>query len=164
MGRYGREDAGRAIEILKRPCSCHSRSRTDLAESYRWRPMPTIAGHDVPPNASADRRDRSVFHRSAPLAAEGRRRLVERCQTRRIAHVAAGIDISHACASKWVTRFRHRHLPADRLSDTSTNLPMWISRRLGRIPDNDGDLSEACGPEPANSQRVTSPRLGVDGQ
>ncbi|MGH8882170.1 MAG: helix-turn-helix domain-containing protein, partial [Stackebrandtia sp.] len=37
---------------------------------------------------------------------EGRRRLVERCRTRPIAHVAAEMGISRACASKWVNRYR----------------------------------------------------------
>ncbi|MFA7431727.1 MAG: IS481 family transposase [Rhodospirillaceae bacterium] len=36
----------------------------------------------------------------------GRRRLVKRCQTRPIAHVAAEMGISRACASKWVARYR----------------------------------------------------------
>ncbi|GAB1333331.1 hypothetical protein ACE1SV_76700 [Streptomyces sennicomposti] len=39
---------------------------------------------------------------------EGRRRLVDRCRTRPIAHVAAEMGISRACASKWVNRYR-RH-------------------------------------------------------
>ena len=47
-------------------------------------------------------------HRNAPLSFEGRRRLVERCQHRPIAHVAAEMGISRACASKWVNRWR-RH-------------------------------------------------------
>ena len=45
-------------------------------------------------------------HRNAPLSLEGRRRLVQRCQTRPIAHVAAEMGISRACASKWVNRHR----------------------------------------------------------
>jgi transposase len=48
-----------------------------------------------------------VSHRNAPLSVEGRRRLVERCRTRPIAHVAAEMGISRACASKWVNRYRH---------------------------------------------------------
>ena len=44
--------------------------------------------------------------RNAPLSLEGRRRLVQRCQTRPIAHVAAQMGISRACASKWVNRWR----------------------------------------------------------
>jgi transposase len=49
-----------------------------------------------------------VSHRNARLSVEGRRRLIERCQHRPIAHVAAEIGISRACASKWVNRWR-RH-------------------------------------------------------
>lgn len=47
-----------------------------------------------------------MSHRNAPLSVEGRRRLVQRCQTRPIAHVAAEMGISRACASKWVNRWR----------------------------------------------------------
>lgn len=46
------------------------------------------------------------LHRNAPLSYEGRLRLVERCRTRPIAHVAAEMGISRACASKWVNRYR----------------------------------------------------------
>ncbi|MER6559241.1 leucine zipper domain-containing protein [Streptomyces sp. NPDC001027] len=49
-----------------------------------------------------------MSHRNAPLSPEGRRRLIDRCQNRPIAHVAAETGISRACASKWVNRFR-RH-------------------------------------------------------
>ena len=37
------------------------------------------------------------------MSVEGRRRLVERCQTRPIAQVAAEMGISRACASKSVS-------------------------------------------------------------
>lgn len=47
-----------------------------------------------------------MSHRNAPLSFEGRRRLVERCRSRPIAHVAAEMGISRACASKWVNRWR----------------------------------------------------------
>jgi transposase InsO family protein len=47
-----------------------------------------------------------MLHRNAPLSVEGRRRLVQRCQTRPIAHVAAEMGISRQCASKWVNRHR----------------------------------------------------------
>lgn len=47
-----------------------------------------------------------MTHANAPLSAEGRRRLVERCKTRPIAHVAAEMGISRTCASKWVNRYR----------------------------------------------------------
>ncbi|MEV6325554.1 IS481 family transposase [Nocardia sp. NPDC051787] len=46
------------------------------------------------------------MHANAPLSVEGRRRLVERCRARPIAHVAAEMGISRQCASKWVNRFR----------------------------------------------------------
>ncbi|MCW2877551.1 MAG: transposase [Sphaerisporangium sp.] len=47
-----------------------------------------------------------MTHRNAPLNIEGRRRLIDRCRTRPIAHVAAEMGISRACASKWVNRYR----------------------------------------------------------
>lgn len=47
-----------------------------------------------------------MTHRNAPLSVEGRRRLVARCAERPIAHVAAEMGVSRACASKWVNRFR----------------------------------------------------------
>lgn len=50
--------------------------------------------------------DSTVTHRNSPLTPEGRRRLVERCKSRPIAHVAAEMGISRATASKWVNRYR----------------------------------------------------------
>jgi hypothetical protein len=47
-----------------------------------------------------------MLHRNAPLSVEGRHRLVQRCLTRPIAHVAAEMGISRQCASKWVNRHR----------------------------------------------------------
>ncbi|SEB59225.1 Pentapeptide repeat-containing protein [Streptomyces sp. TLI_105] len=52
-----------------------------------------------------------VPHRNAPLTVEGRRRLIERCKTRPIAHVTAETGISRACASKWVNRHRRHGEP-----------------------------------------------------
>lgn len=46
-----------------------------------------------------------MIHSNAPLSMEGRRRLVERCRTRPIAHVAAERGNSRACAGKWVDRW-----------------------------------------------------------
>lgn len=46
------------------------------------------------------------LHRNAPLTVEGRKRLVERCRNRPIAHVADEMGISRATASKWVDRYR----------------------------------------------------------
>ena len=47
-----------------------------------------------------------MLHANAPLTFEGRCRLIRRCQDRPIAHVAAEMGISRACASKWVNRWR----------------------------------------------------------
>lgn len=47
-----------------------------------------------------------MTHANAPLTVEGRRRLVQRCRTRPIAHVAAEMGVSRATASKWVGRYR----------------------------------------------------------
>lgn len=47
-----------------------------------------------------------MSHRNAPLSVEGRRRLIARCRSRPIAHVAAEMGISRQCASKWVNRHR----------------------------------------------------------
>lgn len=60
-----------------------------------------------------------MTHRNAPLSIEGRRRLVERCRSRPIAHVAAEMGISRACASKWVNRWR-LHGDAGLLDRSST--------------------------------------------
>ena len=56
-------------------------------------------------HSGATRADRTI-HRNAPLTVEGRRRLVDLCRTRPIAHVAAEIGISRATASKWVNRYK----------------------------------------------------------
>jgi hypothetical protein len=47
-----------------------------------------------------------MTHKNARPSIEGRRRLVRRCRTRPIAHVAAEMGISRACASKCVDRYR----------------------------------------------------------
>lgn len=79
-----------------------------------------------------------MSHRNAPLSLEGRRRLVERCQRRPIAHVAAEMGISRSCASKWVNRYRnhgelglqdrssapHRQ-PTTTSADTVTKVEHW---------------------------------------
>lgn len=46
-----------------------------------------------------------MIHANAPLNIEGRRRLVERCRGRPIAHVAAEAGVSRACLSKWKNRY-----------------------------------------------------------
>ncbi len=47
-----------------------------------------------------------MSHRNAPLTPSGRLRLVQRCQYRPIAHVAAEAGVSRQCLSKWVNRYR----------------------------------------------------------
>ncbi|WP_353810454.1 IS481 family transposase [Agromyces sp. SYSU T00194] len=59
-----------------------------------------------------------MSHANAPLTVEGRRRLVERCRTRPIAHVAAEMGVSRATASKWVNR--HRQFGEIGLQDRSS--------------------------------------------
>lgn len=46
-----------------------------------------------------------MSHANAPLTPEGRLRLIRRCQSRPIAHVAAEAGVSRACLSKWKARF-----------------------------------------------------------
>ncbi|WUL19879.1 leucine zipper domain-containing protein [Amycolatopsis sp. NBC_00355] len=66
-----------------------------------------------------------------PELIESRRRFVVRCQSRPIAHVAAEMDISRQCASKWINR-RRRHGAAGL---STTRSPRTTSpprpRRLG---------------------------------
>lgn len=65
-----------------------------------------------------------MTHRNAPLTVEGRRRLVERCRTRPIAHVAAEMGVSRACASMWVNRYRsHGELGLEDRSSTPHHQP-----------------------------------------
>jgi len=65
-----------------------------------------------------------MSHRNAPLSPEGRRRLVQRCQDRQIAHVAAEMGISRSCASKWVNRHRqYGELGLQDRSSTPHRLP-----------------------------------------
>ena len=46
-----------------------------------------------------------MSHANAPLTPAGRLRLIQRCQHRPIAHVAAEAGISRACLSKWTARY-----------------------------------------------------------
>lgn len=57
------------------------------------------------PSSSIGDKPRRRSHKNAPLTPEGRQRLIERCRTRPIAHVAAEMGISRATASKWVNRY-----------------------------------------------------------
>ena len=46
-----------------------------------------------------------MSHRNAPLTPEGRLRLIQRCQSRPLSHVAAEAGVSRACLSKWRARY-----------------------------------------------------------
>jgi transposase InsO family protein len=59
-----------------------------------------------------------MSHANAPLTPAGRLRLVERCERRAIAHVAAEAGISRQCLSKWVNRYRR--LGVEGLYDASS--------------------------------------------
>jgi len=67
---------------------------------------PAISAFRLAEGISARQGRRSSTHANAPLTVEGRYRLVERCRTRPIAHVAREMGISRATASKWVNRYR----------------------------------------------------------
>jgi transposase len=72
-----------------------------------------------------------VTHRNAPLTVEGRRRLIERCHDRPIAHIAAEMGISRQCASKWVNRYRkYGELGLQDLSSTPHHQPTATAARL----------------------------------
>lgn len=76
-----------------------------------------------------------MSHANAPLSIEGRRRLIERCQTRPIAHVAAEMGISRACASKWVDRWCRHGEPGllDRPSSPHRSpnaTPAWVVEKI----------------------------------
>jgi transposase InsO family protein len=69
------------------------------------------------------------------LSYEGRLRLVRRCRRRPIAHVAAEMGISRACASKWVNRWRrfgevglHDRSSTPHHSPNAT--PAWVIERI----------------------------------
>lgn len=68
-------------------------------------------------------------HRNAPLTPVGRLRLIQRCQHRPIAHVAAEAGVSRACLSKWKARYELLGEPG--LQDRSS-APM---RSPGQLPD-----------------------------
>jgi leucine-zipper of insertion element IS481 len=78
-----------------------------------------------------------MTHRNAPLTPEGRRRLIERCRTRPVAHVAAEMGISRATASKWVNRYDHS---------------MSTSRSTDKIPMS----SPSLGPTRSNFRHRTT--------
>ena len=75
-----------------------------------------------------------MSHRNAPLTPAGRLRLVQRCQYRPIAHVAAEAGLSRQCLSKWVSRYRHGG--EDALADRSSaprRSPTQLDRELIKL-------------------------------
>jgi hypothetical protein len=79
---------------------------------------PSPSGCTSSPSCDPTTDGYAMTHRNAPPSIERCRRLVDGCQTRPTAHVAAEIGISRACASKWVNR--HRALGALGLHDRSS--------------------------------------------
>ncbi len=79
-----------------------------------------------------------MTHANAPLTIEGRRRLVERCRARPIAHVAAEAGVPRACLSKWKSRY-DTHGEAglrDRPSvprSTPTQIPPDVVERIEQL-------------------------------
>lgn len=76
-----------------------------------------------------------MSHRNAALTYEGRRRLVARCQTRPIAHVAAEAAVSRQCLGKWVARWREHgdaglHDRSSRPRTSSTTTPAVVVARV----------------------------------
>ncbi|KMM46151.1 hypothetical protein CWIS_06650 [Cellulomonas sp. A375-1] len=63
-----------------------------------------------------------MSHANAPLTPAGRLRLVRRCQSRPIAHVAAEAGIGRQCLSKW--KARYDQLGEVGLLDRSS-APLW---------------------------------------
>ncbi|WP_207128689.1 helix-turn-helix domain-containing protein, partial [Actinocatenispora comari] len=47
-----------------------------------------------------------MTHANAPLTPAGRLRLIQRCATRPLAHVAAEAGVSRACLTKWKRRYQ----------------------------------------------------------
>jgi transposase InsO family protein len=78
----------------------------------------------------------SRLHANAPLSLDGRRRLIERCRSRPIAHVAEEMGVFRATASKWVNR-HHGQAPgpygAPRCEEGRTHSRRrWVARTRQR--------------------------------
>ncbi|MCC2267553.1 hypothetical protein LKM28_14720 [Streptomyces sp. CT1-17] len=76
-----------------------------------------------------------MTHRNAPLSPESRRRLIERCASRPIAHVAAEMGISRACASKRVNRYRRHGGLLDRSSTPKQQPTATAADVIARIEE-----------------------------
>ena len=72
-----------------------------------------------------------MSHRNAPLTPAGRLRLIDRCQSRPIAHVAAEAGISRQCLSKWVNHYqRWGEAGLDDVSSTPKACPSQTSPQV----------------------------------
>jgi transposase InsO family protein len=99
-----------------------------------------------------------VSHANAPLTPAGRLRLIQRCQSRPIAHVAAEAGVSRSCLSKWVGRYRQSgeaglldrsSVPHSSPTQTSSELVeqieawrrehKWTARQIAAELDRQGD-------------------------
>lgn len=122
-------------------------------------------------HSGATRADRTI-HRNAPLTVEGRRRLVDRCRTRPIAHVAAEMGISRATASKRVNRYKQfgdlglldrsstplRQFTATDGADTSTSIPRSTVTPGSPIPRPLTMKRERLRPDSLSARRLGSQR------
>lgn len=108
-----------------------------------------------------------MLHRNAPLSVEGRRRLIERCRSRPIAHVAAEMGISRRCASKWFNRHR-QYGDAGLLDRPSvphhqpTATPAQVATRIEAMPGAEV-VSAADQHRASGSPQLVDPVIDHDG-
>ena len=79
-----------------------------------------------------------MAHVNAPLTPEGRLRLVQRCQSRPIAHVVAEAGVARATVTKWVCRFDEHG--RDALVDVSSARRFQPTRTPQELVDRIEDL------------------------
>ena len=101
-----------------------------------------------------------MVHANAPLSVQGRLRLVQRCQTRPVAHVAPEMGISRSCASKWVNRYRRYGEPRSTGPLFGTGAPTTRNER--RDVAQIEQMRARSRPAPASSQRTSSIRRTTD--
>jgi transposase InsO family protein len=98
-----------------------------------------------------------VPHRNAPLTPAGRLRLIQRCQDRPLAHVAAEAGVSRACLAKW--RARYRQLGEAGLTDRSSA----PARSPSQLPDDLVARIEQLRRDRKYSAARIALELGLDG-
>ena len=79
-----------------------------------------------------------MTHANAPLTPDGRLRLVQRCQSRPIAHVAAEAGVARQTVTKWVRRFDEHGESA--LVDVSSAPRSQPTRTAQEVVDRIEDL------------------------